>query len=615
VKKVCVAAFILLLAMPAGAYEEDAHYYLAYCVARMAGLSDGESRIVASANQAVDEAPDTSPYEVRNVWRFRDVKMGVAAEVLRINKQLPRWHAMRTPGGDDAAVRARMAELYDKARAGKGDLVELGKFAHFMQDYYSHQTNGERFAAPFGHLFRGGPLDPTSSRQGDTLGHSMDWMGTDVRKAGDMARAWRSWVRTFIKDTGRTPGGVGNDQADRLIKLMLGKLLEARQLGLSHADTEKLLNDMFKAEGVDIAVAPYDERIGYAFDEDGNILKIDVSKDLPSLPLARDDASLRALEATLQEAAVSGRMPPPNPYGLFRTYRALEGARLGDALLAQVEAKLSQLRKRLADLRSQTEGVRTDLAAREKDVASAQDKFDKFKVGPCACGTATHGDCKSKKTCDPVCAQTGKDLHEALEAAKKRRDELSKGASAAEKAIAEVASEIKGWEKRRDGLPRLEEQSWLPEGLRGRLEAGVSTTRTLRAALREILPELPSEAVVTSGYRSPEYQLNLIGDLAQKHGVPWREDAVLEKPETWVEAWRALLERKGIIVNPPVRAQKSDGTWVNPSPHSRGNSMDISGARPEAVVKALRRAEAEGRVRFAQIRIEPANNCVHVQVE
>jgi hypothetical protein len=161
--------------------------------------------------------------------------------------------------------------------------------------------------------------------------------------------------------------------------------------------------------------------------------------------------------------------------------------------------------------------------------------------------------------------------------------------------------------------PELAEDvaSWLPPELARRIAAGAVTTARIRRGIAFALPFLPKEATISSGFRSPEDQLALIERLAREHGVAFDSTATVENRK-WESAWRELLEKKEVVVNPPVRAQRSDGKWVERSPHEKGSCFDVAGADLDEIQAALQPFRAQGH--FVEIKKEPNNGCVHVQV-
>jgi len=317
-------------------------------------------------------------------------------------------------------------------------------------------------------------------------------------------------------------------------------------------------------------------------------------------------------------AALPAALPDPSPQVLVEAYRWLEGVRLADRLRVQAVCDLASLRREIAELENSVRRLEEDVHACRERLNTTREAIRKLMdvdEGPCACGAATHRQCTNKKECDRVEGAQ-------VRAFKNELSEAERECAMLQRKLSEMRNAL---DDRRMGLARQDaktergltgetDRSWLPEPLRGRVADRVSTTPTLRKYLPAILPYLPEGAIVSSGYRSPAYQFALLKRFARKHGVAWRDDARLDKPETWVEAWRTLLEKKGVVINPPAPARTSEGRRVGFSPHSRGNSFDITGAPAERIVASLKNAEREGAARFLQIKVEPKNGCVHVQV-
>jgi hypothetical protein len=115
---------------------------------------------------------------------------------------------------------------------------------------------------------------------------------------------------------------------------------------------------------------------------------------------------------------------------------------------------------------------------------------------------------------------------------------------------------------------------------------------------------LPPGARMTSGYRSPQKQLDLIQRLARAHGIPVPGQGSVEDESSWRPALMAL-RAKGFIVAAPTT-----------TPHATDEAVfDISGADLNAIQDGLRRAEKAGMVKFRKIIFETQNNAVHVEVE
>lgn len=576
------ALLVLAAASPALAYEEDTHYYLCYVAARLAGLPDRDAHIVASAAQGIDEAPATTPLRWSNLGT--DV-----TEVARLNRVLPKWHAM-SANGNEADVQKRRGELREEAFRNKGDLIGLGRYAHFTQDWYSHQPeNGRHYQAPHGHL-----LDF----------HFPDFLATDRAKAQEMARAWMKDVAAFVDRTGRTPDGPKGADAEKVLLLTLDKLVLAHQNGLSHADVERELNETFRNLGLELVVPAYDRRIVYAFDEDGTPHAVVPGIDLPPLLFPFDSLTRRLVDRAVDQAADSAVQLRDMTQVALRAARRFEAARLDEISLVLRERRLSLMRREILDLRSELDALEKEIRSLEAEI----EKLTNVNKGPCVCGAATHAQCKKGKECQDIERAMGERLIDQVRPKKARRKEILEQLDLLPRAIDAEAAALDALRKRVFVEP--------PTDLRKVLAPDAVLTPRLREVLPKLLPYLPPGAVITSGYRSPERQLEILRQLARENDVPWDDAAAVDRPDRWLEAWRSLLQ-KGVVVNPPVDAKLADGTLVHATPHAKGNSFDVSGAPLDQIVAAMRKARDEKAAILPQIKPEPRNGrhgCVHVQV-
>jgi hypothetical protein len=128
---------------------------------------------------------------------------------------------------------------------------------------------------------------------------------------------------------------------------------------------------------------------------------------------------------------------------------------------------------------------------------------------------------------------------------------------------------------------------------------------------------------VTSGYRSPEHQLELIKKKAIKYGLdkkyPSLRTATVGDVESWRGAWDELLNVKGYIINPPVAARsflgERKGRTIPPSAHISKKAFDLSTGRAQdleriaAIVRAYKKATGR---RGIYIKVEKVNNAVHI---
>jgi len=141
---------------PDGRYERDVHYNLTYYLAVKAGFSKNQARIIASANQGVDESKVTGPFA--GVQARRD------------------YHFV---------TQERLRQMYDQAYK-TGDLELMGQFFHAFQDSYSHAG----YEPKRGHIIDGTAPDKTYN---------------DPEKANEMAKATYEYMIIFVKRQGGNP--------------------------------------------------------------------------------------------------------------------------------------------------------------------------------------------------------------------------------------------------------------------------------------------------------------------------------------------------------------------------------------------------------------------------
>ncbi|MDQ3906919.1 MAG: FHA domain-containing protein [Acidobacteriota bacterium] len=119
-----------------------------------------------------------------------------------------------------------------------------------------------------------------------------------------------------------------------------------------------------------------------------------------------------------------------------------------------------------------------------------------------------------------------------------------------------------------------------------------------------LLEYLPPGTRMTSGYRSPEKQLDLIMRMARSKGIPTPDHASVADESSWRPALNAL-RAKGFIVASPTN-----------TPHSTDEDVfDLAGADLNAIQDGLRKAEKAGLVKYRRIIFETQNNAVHVEIE
>ncbi|MET0649842.1 MAG: FHA domain-containing protein [Pyrinomonadaceae bacterium] len=115
---------------------------------------------------------------------------------------------------------------------------------------------------------------------------------------------------------------------------------------------------------------------------------------------------------------------------------------------------------------------------------------------------------------------------------------------------------------------------------------------------------LPPGTRFTSGYRSPQKQLDLIVRNARARGINVPANVSVEDEASWRPALMAL-RGTGFIVAAPTT-----------TPHGTEEAVfDLSGPSLEAIRAGLLKAEAAGMIKYTRIIFEPRNNAVHVEVE
>jgi len=137
------------------------------------------------------------------------------------------------------------------------------------------------------------------------------------------------------------------------------------------------------------------------------------------------------------------------------------------------------------------------------------------------------------------------------------------------------------------------------------LEAQGMKENFIRQLSFTILQEfLPPGTRMTSGYRSPEKQLDLIMRMAKARGIPTPDHPTVNDDSSWRSVLNAL-RAKGFIVASPTN-----------TPHATEEDVfDMSGADISAIQDGCRAAEKAGKVKFKRILFEVQNNAVHVEIE
>lgn len=186
-----------------------------------------------------------------------------------------------------------------------------------------------------------------------------------------------------------------------------------------------------------------------------------------------------------------------------------------------------------------------------------------------------------------------------------------------------------------------------------RIRPGVELTETIQHCITCIEPHVPADLTleITSGFRGPKKQLEIIADYAKKKNISFPEfntiapvdlkvplSSLVPRPPSgiaseakqsiyhWQRTWSKLLS-SGVIINPPIAAELLSDHWITnakgdkinrrgaiypTTPHIRGTAFDISGkAGIDKITKTLDAAKTAG-APIANYVIERENNAVHV---
>ncbi len=152
----------------------------------------------------------------------------------------------------------------------------------------------------------------------------------------------------------------------------------------------------------------------------------------------------------------------------------------------------------------------------------------------------------------------------------------------------------------------------------------VIVTPEIQKVLNELeiyFEEVDLKVHVTSGVRTPEKQLKIIVDKAKECGLdkkyPSILNATVEDVDSWRDAWDELLNVEEFIVNPPIRTKSKlgqrAGRTIPQSPHTRKKAFDLSGASLDSIKAIVEEYQMDGGP-IVDIKYEPENNCIHVQI-
>jgi hypothetical protein len=127
----------------------------------------------------------------------------------------------------------------------------------------------------------------------------------------------------------------------------------------------------------------------------------------------------------------------------------------------------------------------------------------------------------------------------------------------------------------------------------------VVLTKPIESAFLVLLPYLPKETVMTSGYRSDADQERVINEYyAQHKGNPLEKN--VEKRRQWLQKEKNLIIAK-----------------VGSSPHRTGFAFDLSGGKLSTIQAAVDRCVKEQGDKFPLLKtiVERNQNCLHVNLK
>lgn len=148
----CACLLVSLQIDVAHAYEADIHYSATYVLARAVGWPEGDARIIASANQGVDENQDTVAALEMDTTPAASFAGYFTSSLHQAQKNLE-FHCFSEIHGQPGRISADVLQVIarhfadvpdrdDDARAHSTRLIALGAALHCQQDAYSHVDFG-----------------------------------------------------------------------------------------------------------------------------------------------------------------------------------------------------------------------------------------------------------------------------------------------------------------------------------------------------------------------------------------------------------------------------------------------------------------------------------------
>lgn len=173
-----------------------------------------------------------------------------------------------------------------------------------------------------------------------------------------------------------------------------------------------------------------------------------------------------------------------------------------------------------------------------------------------------------------------------------------------------------------DGLP-LSASSHVPAtpvGVSKRVEVKLTEDMAaLSKSISEFMAKNKRYAIITSGVRSGESQLELIKQRVEEKGGQKLHasifNATMKDSTVWEKAWR-WLAAKGVPINPPGDIVKKGRVVRKSSDHLKGNAIDLISPNLRDLHKMLTKYAASKEAKQQELRItaivlEPY--CVHIK--
>jgi hypothetical protein len=169
-----LAVVLLVLVLPSSALAGDmaSHLTATYVLARQAGLSDRDARLIAMADWSMDLNPNTTalPGVELNADSFAESYGAAQARSAQTGRRSASdfLHSYQERGatyhalGDPESVRAALVALRagtDRVTEQRERLIAVGQYLHALQDVYFHQSDGQPYSKEVGHALEGHNTD------------------------------------------------------------------------------------------------------------------------------------------------------------------------------------------------------------------------------------------------------------------------------------------------------------------------------------------------------------------------------------------------------------------------------------------------------------------------